>query len=41
MAEYRLHCFPQSGNAYKVALYLTLAALPWEPVPVRFFEGET
>jgi glutathione S-transferase len=39
MADYRLHCFAQSGNAYKVALYLQLAGLPWEPVFVDFFKG--
>ena len=37
MADYRLHCFAQSGNAYKVALYLQLAGLQWEPVFVDFF----
>lgn len=41
MAEYRLHCFAQSGNAYKVALALNLARLDWEPVWVDFFGGET
>ena len=39
MADYRLHCFAQSGNAYKVALYLQLAGLSWEPVFVDFFKG--
>jgi glutathione S-transferase len=38
---YRLHCFAQSGNAYKAALMLTLTGLEWEPVFVDFFKGET
>jgi glutathione S-transferase len=38
---YRLHCFAQSGNCYKVALMLALTGLPWEPVFVDFFKGET
>lgn len=40
-AEYRLHCFAQSGNAYKVALLLALAEADWEPVFVDFFQGAT
>jgi glutathione S-transferase len=40
-APYRLHCFCQSGNAYKVALYLNCAGLPWEPVFVDFMNGAT
>ncbi|MEL7154026.1 MAG: glutathione S-transferase [Pseudomonadota bacterium] len=39
MAEYKLHCFAQSGNAYKVALALELAGADWEPVFVDFFNG--
>lgn len=39
MAEYNLHCFAQSGNAYKVALALELAGADWEPVFVDFFNG--
>jgi glutathione S-transferase len=39
MAEYRLHCFAQSGNSYKVALTLELAGADWEPVFVDFFNG--
>lgn len=39
MAEYRLHCFAQSGNAYKAALALQLAGADWEPVFVDFFKG--
>jgi glutathione S-transferase len=41
MAEYKLHCFCQSGNAYKAALYLNCAGLDWEPVFVDFFKGAT
>ncbi|MEO0819253.1 MAG: glutathione S-transferase [Pseudomonadota bacterium] len=40
MSEYRLHCFAQSGNAYKVALALQLAEADWEPVFVDFFGGD-
>jgi glutathione S-transferase len=38
---YRLHCFAQSGNCYKVALMLNLCGLAWEPVFVDYFKGET
>lgn len=41
MAEYRLYCMGESGNAYKAALMLELCRLPWEPVWVDFFHGET
>lgn len=41
MAEYRLHCFAQSGNAYKAALMLELGQAVWEPVFVDFMNGET
>jgi glutathione S-transferase len=41
MARYKLHCFGQSGNSYKVALYLACAGLDWEPVFVDFFKGAT
>ena len=41
MSEYRLYCMGESGNAYKVALMLELCGLPWEPVWVDFFHGET
>lgn len=41
MADYKLHCFCQSGNAYKVALYLNCAGLDWEPVFVDFMNGQT
>lgn len=37
----KLHCFGESGNAYKCALALELAGLPWEPVFVDFFNGGT
>ena len=40
MAEYRLHCFAQSGNAYRAALMLNLIGADWEPVFVDFFNGE-
>ena len=33
---YRLHCFAQSGNAYKVALMLQALAQPWTPVHMPF-----
>jgi glutathione S-transferase len=41
VSEYRLHCFAQSGNAYKPALALALAGANWQPVFVDFFSGET
>ena len=41
MAEYRLYCFAQSGNAYKAALMLSLCGADWEPRFVDFFNGET
>ena len=41
MAMYKLHCFSQSGNSYKAALYLNCAGLDWEPVFVDFFKGAT
>ena len=41
MAKYKLHCFSQSGNSYKVALYLNCAGIDWEPVFVDFFKGAT
>ena len=36
----KLHCFGESGNAYKAALALQLSGLDWEPVKVDFFGGE-
>ncbi len=41
MAEYRLYCFAQSGNAYKAALMLNLCGADWEARFVDFFNGET
>jgi glutathione S-transferase len=41
MSHYKLHCFGQSGNSYKVALYLECAGLDWEPVFTDFFKGQT
>ena len=41
MAQYKLHCFCQSGNSYKVALYLNCARLDWEPIFVDFMHGAT
>ena len=41
MARYKLHCFCQSGNSYKAALYLNCAGLDWEPVFVDYFKGAT
>jgi len=37
----KLHCFGESGNAYKVALTLALADQEWTPVYVDFFNGAT
>ena len=39
--QFKLYCFAQSGNAYKVALFLSLADLDWNPIFVDFFNGET
>jgi glutathione S-transferase len=41
MAEYRLYCFAESGNAYKAALTLELCGLEWQARKVDFFGGET
>ena len=41
MPEYTLHCFAQSGNAYKPALALQLAGADWTPRFVDYFNGET
>lgn len=38
---YRLHCFAQSGNAYKVAFFLNHLGVAWEPVFVDFMNGQT
>ena len=39
MPEYELHCFAQSGNAYRAALMLNLVGADWKPVYVDFFKG--
>jgi glutathione S-transferase len=39
MPEYQLHCFAQSGNAYRAALMLNLTGADWEPIWVDFFKG--
>ncbi|MHA6347388.1 glutathione S-transferase family protein [Roseivivax sp. CAU 1761] len=36
-----LHCFGESGNAYKAAIALEMARLDWRPVFVDFFNGAT
>ncbi len=41
MSEFVLHCFAQSGNAYKPALMLELAGADWTPRYVDYFGGET
>ena len=41
MTDFKLYCFGESGNSYKVALMLELCRLPWTPVFVDFFNGET
>ena len=41
MSEFTLHCFAESGNAYKVALMLQLCGADWQPHRVAFFGGET
>jgi glutathione S-transferase len=33
---YKLHCFGQSGNAYKVALLLQALRQPWTPIHLPF-----
>ena len=37
----KLHCFGESGNAYKAALTLELSGAEWQPVFVDFFNGAT
>jgi glutathione S-transferase len=39
MSEYKLYCFAQSGNSYRVALMLNLIGADWKPVWVDFFAG--
>ena len=41
MADFRLYCFGESGNAYKPALMLQACGVAWTPVFVDFFNGET
>jgi glutathione S-transferase len=41
MPDYKLYCFGESGNAYKVALMMQCASLSWQPIFVDFFNGET
>lgn len=41
MAEYRLHCFRESGNAFKVAMMLDLSGVDWKPVFLPFSSGLT
>ena len=41
MTTYRLHCFPESGNSYKLALMLTLCGQSFEPVWTDFGGGVT
>jgi glutathione S-transferase len=41
MAEFILHCFGESGNAYKAALMLELCGCDWRPRFVDYFGGET
>ena len=41
MAEFQLHCFAQSGNAFKAATMLQLCDGDWQPVFVDFFGGQT
>jgi glutathione S-transferase len=36
---FKLHCFGQSGNAYKDALFLQLSGADWQPVFVDFMNG--
>lgn len=40
MAEFGLHCFPESGGCYKVALMLALSGADWEGTWVDYFKGE-
>ena len=37
----KLHCFGESGNAYKAAIALELSGLEWEAIHVDFFKGAT
>ena len=40
MSEFQLHCFAESGNAYKAALMLELCGLDWTPILIDFFNGQ-
>jgi glutathione S-transferase len=37
----KLHSFCQSGNSYKAAVMLDVLGVPWEPVFIDFFNGQT
>jgi glutathione S-transferase len=37
VAEFKLYCFAQSGNAYRAALMLNLIGADWEPIWLDFF----
>lgn len=41
MTTYKLHCFKESGNSYKVALALSIAGVHWQKVVVDDFDGQT
>ena len=41
MTTYRLHCFKESGNSFKVALALNVVGANWEKVQVEFFNDQT
>jgi glutathione S-transferase len=41
VSDFVLHCFAQSGNAYKAALALQLGKANWEARFVDYFGGET
>lgn len=41
MPEITLHCFSESGNAYKNALMLSLCKADWAVRRVAYFSGET
>lgn len=38
---YKLHCFAQSGNSFKVAFFLRALGQPYESVYVDFMHGAT
>jgi len=40
VADYSLHCFLESGNAYKAALMLNLCGARWSPRFVDYFNRE-